>query len=207
MKKMIMGFALFFSIASVHAQVEVAKLVGKGSKDFTLGFGAFIKLNHPISEADYVSLEGSFVFFFAKESDGSEGMALLPVMLGYRHTLDGSGTGFYIEPQAGYTVTGALSLDPIDRKITGFTWAAGAGYLFEPGDRIQFDIGIRYESVLYSGGSANFISLRWRITLLLAETGIDLIQRISRKPTCRQAGAQRIAKTQLLRNPVGVQLL
>jgi hypothetical protein len=155
LKKLLLVTTIFLSANKINAQIEVAKLIGKNSKDYKLGYGAFLKFSNPVSEAADITVEGGVLLFRFKD-DPSDGMALIPVKAGYRHTLNGTGTGFYVEPQAGYTVYGANSND----IIKGFTWAAGTGYLFQPSGSIQFDLGVRYESVMYKGGSANYVGLR-----------------------------------------------
>ena len=143
-----------------YTQIEVVRIVGKNSSEYNIGFGAALKFGYPVSEAAYATLEGGIVFAPLKYSDFTQGIALIPVKLGYRYTLDGSGTGFYVEPQVGYNVHGALSNDIVDKNISGFEWAACTGYLFQPGGKIQFDIGLRYETTYYNGGSASFVGLR-----------------------------------------------
>ncbi len=123
-----------------------------------MGFGAFLKFGYPVSEASEVSIEASALFFFVKGSDG-DGLAVVPFKLGYRYTLNGTGTGIYIEPQAGYNFLGANSYNG-EHPFKGPVLGLGTGYLFEPSGRIQFDLGIRYETVMIKGGAANYIALR-----------------------------------------------
>jgi hypothetical protein len=92
-------------------------------------------------------------------------VVLVPFLAGYRYTLDRSGTGWYVEPNAGYAF-GATDMqvidsigDPSDVKLSGALAGATVGYLFEPSGRIQFNIGLRYEHIFGSVGQ-NMFSLR-----------------------------------------------
>ncbi len=153
---------LFFFIIQANAQLGVMKLVGPGTKDYKLGFGAFIKAGVPVSDAASVTLEIGADFFFFKDGSG-DGTAMCPLKAGYRYTLNGTGEGFYVEPQAGYNVYGVTSLqndygENVDLKYHGVVLAAGAGYLFSIGN-VPFDINLRYETVIAHGGSNNLVSL------------------------------------------------
>src|SRR6266487_6573545 len=103
-RKLLLGL-LLFSLAKTKAQVEVSKLIGKNSSDYTIGYGGFLKFSHPVSDAADVSLEVGAIVFQSKIYDGY-GWAVVPVKAGYRYTLNGSGYGFYLEPQAGYNIYG-----------------------------------------------------------------------------------------------------
>lgn len=155
---------LFIALCS-YSQIEVVKMVGKNSSEYSIGFGAALKFGYPVSEAASVTLEGGVVFAPLKYSDFTQGIALVPIKLGYRYTLNGTGSGIYIEPQAGYNVYGALTNDYVDENISGLEWAICTGYLFQPGRKTQFEIGLRYESTYYSGGSSSFIGLRFGTNL------------------------------------------
>jgi hypothetical protein len=70
-----------------------------------------------------------------------------------------------VEPQLGYNLYGVISYyddvnyKDVDQKFHGPVLGAGVGYLFNPGS-IQFDIGVRFESVIYNGGTMNYVSFR-----------------------------------------------
>jgi hypothetical protein len=152
---------LFFFIIQVNAQLGVMKLVGNDTKNYKLGFGAFIKAGFPVSDASDVTLEIGVNFFPSK--DAGEGTAMCPLKAGYRYTLNGTGEGFYVEPQVGYNIYGITSLlddngDNVDLKYHGVVLAAGAGYLFSIGN-IPFDVNLRYETVIAHGGSNNLVSM------------------------------------------------
>jgi hypothetical protein len=168
MRKLASFFLGLFLLSglSAYSQLELAKLMNKRYHDMLPGIGASLKFGYPVSEAADVTLEAGVILFFDKDYPETYGVAIVPVKLGYRHTLNGSGTGFYVEPQVGYNVYGAETLEDyetgeyIDRKSSGFIWAAGIGYLFQPSRRMQFNLGLRYESILDKDHPKNFIGLR-----------------------------------------------
>jgi hypothetical protein len=152
---------LFFFIIHSNAQLSVMKLVGNDTKNYQLGFGAFIKAGVPDSDASDDTLEIGVNFFPSK--DAGEGTAMCPLKAGYRYTLNRTGEGFYVEPQVGYNIYGVTSvLDDegynVDLKYHGAIFAVGAGYLFSIGN-VPLDINLRYETVIAHGGSNNLVSL------------------------------------------------
>jgi len=152
---------LFFLVITANAQIGVMKLVGNDTKNYTLGFGAFIKAGFPVSDASKITFEIGADLFPSK--DAGEGTAMCPLKAGYRYTLNGTGEGFYVEPQVGYNIYGTTSLldkngDNVDLKYHGIVLAAGAGYLFSIGN-VPIDINLRYETVIAHGGSNNLVSL------------------------------------------------
>jgi len=55
---------LFFLIPQVNAQLGAMKLIGKDTKDYKMGFGAFVKTGIPVTDGSYVTLEiGADIFF------------------------------------------------------------------------------------------------------------------------------------------------
>jgi len=159
-KNFLATFLLLFFILQANAQLGVMKLVGNGTKDYKMGFGAFIKTGFPVLEGSDITLEIGADYF---PSDDVDGTAMCPLKAGYRYTLNGTGTGFYLEPQVGYNVYGVTSLQDkngqdIDLKYHGVIFAAGTGYLFSISN-ISFDINLRYETVIAHGGSNNLVSL------------------------------------------------
>ena len=155
---------LFFSIIQANAQLGVMKLVGKNTSKYTIGFGAFIKAGFPASEGSDVTLEiGANIFFLNDGYGTSDGTIMCPLKAGYRYTLDGTGSGFYIEPQVGFNLVGVTSLHDANGKqinlnYHGVVFAAGTGYLFNIW-HAPFDLNLRYETVIAHGGSNNLISL------------------------------------------------
>lgn len=136
-----------FLIASptLKAQLQVDYLSFKGFN--ALGFGGFFNFAVPVSEANYVTGEFGLDVF----SSNGNNVALAPILAGYRYTFDGTGTGFYVEPNAGYSFAGTdiqvYNADGSysDQKVSGLSTGMALGYLFEPSGRIQFNLGIRYE--------------------------------------------------------------
>lgn len=165
MRKLFFAAILFFAIQPGHAQIAVMKLVGKEAKMYNLGYGGFLKISYPASDAADLTFEAGANFFSEKE-DNQYGFAVVPVKIGYRYTLNGTGTGFYVEPQAGYNVYGVVSgydgttYQNIDTKFHGIIGAVNAGYLFQPSGKIQFDLGLCYESIFHDGGSTKYVGLR-----------------------------------------------
>ena len=156
---MLKGFLVFLLcgiIMQAGAQIQFAKLTGKNSGDYKTGYGGYLKFSYPVSEASAVSLEVGALIFTSK-IDSRFGWDVVPVKAGYRYTFNNTGSGLYVEPQVGYNVYG---IKPDDAKFTGLILGAGTGYLFQPIGGIQFDLGIRYETVQFSGGSLNYFSLR-----------------------------------------------
>lgn len=156
----ILCFLLTCSIF-VNAQIEVAHVSLKNFK--ATGFGGFLNFSLPVSEANYLTVEGGLQYFKNKKE---EDLALAPVLLGYRYTLNQSGTGFYVEPNAGYCF-GASGIPKYNdetgtggyEKVAGPMAGVGVGYLLEPGEKLQFNVGLRYERTFAEAG-ANVFSFR-----------------------------------------------
>ena len=159
-KRLLFTFLSVFFIIQANAQLGVMKMVGNGTEDYKMGFGAFIKTGFPILQGSDVTVElGANIFTL----DAGYGTIMCPLKAGYRYTLNGSGKGFYIEPQAGYNLYGLSSVqdkngEDVDLKYHGVIFAAGTGYLFSISN-ISFDINLRYETVIAHGGSNNLVSL------------------------------------------------
>lgn len=146
-KKQILFFCfLLFCFQFCNAQIEVDYA---NSKNFNaIGFGGFLNFSFPSSEADYVTIEGGFQYFKNKDD---EDLGLIPVLLGYRYTLDRTGSGFYIEPDAGYTF-GSSTIGKYDsnggwtgenEKVAGPSAGVGFGYLIN--SSISFNLGLRFQ--------------------------------------------------------------
>ncbi|MEP6585014.1 MAG: autotransporter domain-containing protein [Ginsengibacter sp.] len=138
---------LLVSFSFCNAQIEVAHA---STKDFSaIGFGGFLNFSIPVSEANYITFEGGFQYF---KNQYDEDLALIPVLVGYRYTLNQTGSGFYVEPNAGYTF-GASSIGDydanggylgVDKKVAGPSAGIGFGYLIDLGN-IPFNFSLRYE--------------------------------------------------------------
>jgi len=161
-------YFLLFVCTICTAQIEVAHVSLKDFKAF--GFGGFLNFSLPVSEASFVTIEGGIQYFKNKYD---EDLGLIPVLLGYRYTLNQSGTGLYVEPNAGYTF-GVSSIQTYDEvgslisdnngnlvyhKVAGPSAGIGMGYLLEVGRRTQFNIGLRYEHSFGQTGT-NVFALR-----------------------------------------------
>lgn len=157
MVKQFLFFLLTGLTLQANGQIQIAKLVGKNSNDYTTGYGGFLKYAYPVSEGNAISLEAGALIFNSK-ADSRYGWIVVPFKAGYRYTFNQTGSGFYVEPQLGYNVYG---LDPEEQKFHGVILGAGTGYIFQPiAGTIQFDLGLRYESVVYKGNTVNYVSVR-----------------------------------------------
>lgn len=163
-KGIIATCVLFFLIPQLHAQLGTMKLVGKDTKDYKLGFGAFVKTGIPVSDGNDITMEiGADIFFLNDGYGEGDGTIMCPLKVGYRYTFNGTGKGLYVEPQAGYDLYGITSLQDengqvINLKYHAAVLAAGTGYLFYLWG-VSFDVNLRYETIIAHGGSNNFVSL------------------------------------------------
>ncbi len=155
LKKSFFTFCLIVNFTA-NAQIQVSKLIGKDSDKIKIGYGAFLEFSYPLSDVSDITIEGGFTTFDLKR-DNRYGIVTVPVKLGYRYIFSDAGYGFYAEPQLGYNVGG---VGAADKKFTGLVYAVGAGYLFKPSGKIQFNAAILYESALSSGSPINYLSFR-----------------------------------------------
>jgi hypothetical protein len=170
-------FLAFFCIGNtLHAQIEAAHLFTKGES--STGYGIFLRPGFPVGKADEISVEGGVDFF---THDASH-IADIPLLIGYRHTLDGSGAGFYLEPSAGYTFGGTditkmeegnvvynSSGIAEDENLSGPTAGLCFGYII-PKASLPLNIGIRYEHIFVSGEpSQSILAFRVSWSLLTAK--------------------------------------
>ena len=135
MKTILFLFVLScFLCTSANAQVEVVHL---SSKDYSAnGFGSFLNVGIPVSEGNSITVEAGALIF--RREIGN--LVMVPFLLGYRYTLDGTGTGVYVEPMAGYSIgasdvqkydeAGIISDgdDWMEKKVKGITAGMGTGY-------------------------------------------------------------------------------
>lgn len=164
MKNKTLLLCLSFAIAAftAKAQIQVDHLSTKNFK--ATGFGAFFNLSYPVSEAAYITGEIGFDIF----SSNDDNVGVAPLIAGYRYTLNRTGTGFYVEPNAGYSFGGSdIQLYDgeghyYDQKVSGAVTGLTFGYLFPPSQGrmpIQFNVGMRYEHIFAPAG-INMFSLR-----------------------------------------------
>ncbi len=162
MLKGILASILFFIVTSAEAQLGVMKMVGNNTSKYSYGIGAYIKGIFPLTEASDLTLELGANIFFLDDGGSGDGTAVVPIKAGYRYSLNGTGMGFYVEPQVGYNIYGVTSAN-IDGytqnfKFHGLVLATGTGYLFKVGNT-PLDLNLHYETIIDHGGSDNYISL------------------------------------------------
>jgi hypothetical protein len=154
--------------ATLHAQLEVAQLFIKGHS--TTGFGGNLHIGFPVSKGDEISVEAGLYYFAPNQSH----MVFVPLLAGYRHTFNGTGTGFYVEPFGGYSI-GSTDIQKVDangtplynadgseayQKLSGATAGLGFGYIL-PNPKLPLNFGLRYEHIFVSGDpSPNLLALR-----------------------------------------------
>ena len=148
LKKQLPVLLLLLCCAHVgKAQIEVDYVNAKNFHE--IGFGAFLNFAFPVSEADYVIVEGGVQYF---KNSYDEELGLIPVLLGYRYTLDRTGSGLYVEPVAGYTF-GSSTIGKYDENggweggyesVAGPSAGLGVGYLLTVG-RVPFALALRFE--------------------------------------------------------------
>jgi len=186
-KKLFLVIVAVCLFTAAQAQIEVARLMMKtqlpnsdGSaltwqNISSTGFGSFLNFGFSVAQNDAITVEGGFYYFSYQGSS----IYSAPCLISYRHLLassgDNDGSGFYIEPAAGYTFgdTDIQESDagghpfytangnPINQKVAGPAGALAFGYLFAPSGWIRFNIGLRYEHTFVNGDPAtNVISLR-----------------------------------------------
>lgn len=162
MLKGILATILFLAAANAEAQLGVIKMVGPNTGQYSFGIGAYLKGIFPVSQASDVTLELGANLFFLNDGGTGDGTAVIPIKAGYRYSLNGTGMGFYVEPQVGYNIYGVTSenVDGYTKDLTfhGLVLAAGTGYLFMAG-KTPLDLNLHYETVIAHGGSDNYVSL------------------------------------------------
>ena len=148
---------ILFSFFSGKAQIEGAYASTKNFSGF--GYGAFLNFSLPVADANYITIDAGYEHF---EDKGDE-MDLVPLLLGYRYTLDQSGSGWYVEPNVGYT----LDVVPTyGSNPEGVSAGIGFGYLVDLG-RVPFNFGARYEH-LFGNPAASIFSIRIAHSLSLS---------------------------------------
>lgn len=176
-KKLFLSLLAFCFCASLHAQVEVAHLFTKGES--ATGYGAFIHAGFPVGKADEASGEVGLYYFYPSSSH----IAFVPLLAGYRYTIDRSGAGWYLEPFAGYSFssTDIVKVDGAgnpefnsdgtakDIDLSGAAAGLGIGYII-PSAKWPLNFGLRYEHMFVSGTpSIDMLSFRVSWSLLTAK--------------------------------------
>ena len=167
-KKLFLSASALLMTASLHAQLEATQLFMKGNS--ITGVGAFLHVGFPVSKGDEISGEIGFDYF----SPNTHHIVFAPFLVGYRHTFDHSGAGWYAEPVAGYAVGGTdiVKTDANgntiynsegvaeDEKTGGPIVGLGFGYII-PNPRYPINFGLRYEHIFVSGDpSPNMLAFR-----------------------------------------------
>jgi hypothetical protein len=165
-KKCFLAPFLVLSCYSLHAQIDVGHI---STKEFSsTALGVFLNFSFPATEGNSVTAEiGGYSF-----KDHDNNIIVLPILLGYRYSLDGSGTGFYLEPAVGYTF-GASDItkyskegypmyddagNSVEVKTKGITAGVSGGYML-PG-KLPFSLSLRYLFVKTPDPSLHILSLR-----------------------------------------------
>ncbi len=166
MRKLLPLFLLLISLKAT-SQIEILTVASKKpDSKYIVGLGAMLKFGFPASDADEVSLEIGCKYIPEIEYPDAYGIVYIPLKVGYRYTLDRSGTGWFTEPQLGYSIAGARSYQnqdgmDVDEKVKGPVAGLSFGYLFEPGKRgTQYELSLRYESVFYNSTTFQTVGLR-----------------------------------------------
>lgn len=149
------------------AQIEVNQV---SMPDFNkTGFGAFANFSIPIFKVNYLTAEGGLQYYANKNN---EDLTLMPVTAGYRYTINQTGKGMYIEPNAGYTF-GTSTVQVHDKSgapvsndrgleyhhVAGPVAGLNIGYLFEPTGIFHFNIALRYQRT-FGNTPTNVVGLR-----------------------------------------------
>lgn len=169
-KKLLLIGAFLLTCFFVNAQAEGAYVDMKTFKAF--GFGGHLNFKFPVTEGGSITTEAGIYLFKYQDRNA----LVLPLLLGYQYTLDGSGTGFYVEPLAGYTLGGTdwdredengntiyQVVDDVavteNQKVKGITAGLAAGYIFN--GRTPITLGLRYDRVFVASDPAvNLFGLR-----------------------------------------------
>lgn len=144
----------------------VSKLIGKNSGNSKLGYGTFAYYDFPVNDIGNRSIRLElldFVFYPSKNPDIVSTSAYLSIKLGYKLILSETKTGFYIEPQAGYSRVITYQSNETQSKYgDGIALAFESGYSLEVGERGNtFNFGLKYESDMAGQDyTANSIGLR-----------------------------------------------
>ena len=130
---------------------------GDFANEFKTGFGFYLKGLLGVGKSGQITLTSGFSAF--KESgewdDFTTTQTIVPLLIGYRANFN----QFFVEPQMGYAMFGNkyVSNDGFSTESIGaFTWAAGAGYVFNN----KIEVSARYQSSSREGSSGNLFGLR-----------------------------------------------
>src|SRR5688572_31967097 len=113
MKKVFLAMSIAVISATGYAQSGTTKIgvgadlgipTGDFGDGFKTGFGGYAKGLFGIGEAGQITFTSGYSAFKAKGSTSEEKAtwSIIPLLAGYRHNF----SGFYAEPQIGYTING-----------------------------------------------------------------------------------------------------
>lgn len=162
--------ALLLTSFCANAQVEGAYVHIRNFQAF--GYGGHLNFKFPITEAGSLTTEAGAYLFKSQDRNA----IVIPLLVGYQYSLDGSGTGFFVEPLAGYSL-GGTDWDREDKdgntiyevvdnvaytqnqKVKGITAGLATGYIFN--GRTPLTLGLRYDRVFVANDpSVNVFALR-----------------------------------------------
>jgi len=148
MKKIFIVLILSFAITEgkTFGQIEVDHLK---VRDYNkTSFGGFLNFSIPKGESDYYTMEFGIQYF---DDESGDYLGLIPVIFGYRYTLNRTGYGLYIEPDAGYSFGGSTftNHDQYGNSTTeirpaGPTAGISFGYLLSLSG-VNFDFAVKYQ--------------------------------------------------------------
>ena len=130
---------------SLHAQLALAKVVGKNADNYKLGYGLFSYYDIPLNDIGNQSarIEILDVAYFPSKTQEVPSKGYVSIKLGYKNIFSETKTGFYLEPQVGY----CRVADGDGNYGDGVAAAAEVGYSLEVGQNGHtFNFGVKYET-------------------------------------------------------------
>lgn len=154
LKRTVLFVFLFCSIvSSIHSQLAVSKMIGKNSKNSTVGFGVFAYWDIPVNDIGNRSVMIELMdlaFYPQRHSEINSVIGYLSIKAGYKYIFsDESKTGFYVEPSVGYCRVVSSEDAPDGGALygDGVAFAAEGGYSLEVGQNgNNLNFGLKYET-------------------------------------------------------------
>ena len=137
--------------SSISIGAESAIPTGDLSLTTPLGLGGSVKGVFPIANFIDFTISAGYIYFLKKkiEDESFGGFHSIPLKGGFRFM---AGKGFYVEPQAGYSIFGSDG----GGSSGAFTYAGNIGYLINN----KVDVSARYESATKEGSSLSHVGIR-----------------------------------------------